>query len=312
MNPVVTIDCHYVLPRVAASYLLTGNDEAVFIENNTSHAVPYLLAALKEAGFSPEQVKYAVITHVHLDHAGGSSALLRACPNAVLLAHPKAAKHIIDPSRLVASAKQVYGEEQFERLYGTIDPVSPDRVRVVQDGEVIEMAGRKFLFFYTAGHATHHFCVYDEQERSVFTGDTFGIAYPDLSEKELFLYPSSTPTDFDPVEAKKSVRRILDLKPEVLYPTHFGPVRDIQKAGELMNRGLDFLAGVLQDCRERVRSGNLDRASLEDYASARILEEFYALASDTGLPLGEKEKMFLNLDSHINAQGVAHAALRRS
>jgi glyoxylase-like metal-dependent hydrolase (beta-lactamase superfamily II) len=106
MSRTVTIDCDYVMPQLAASFLREEKGEVAFIEANTSIALPKLLAALKRERFSPEQVKYVIVTHVHLDHAGGASALMEACPNATLLAHPRAARHLIDPTRLVASAKQ--------------------------------------------------------------------------------------------------------------------------------------------------------------------------------------------------------------
>src|SRR3954471_23425092 len=109
-----TIDCDYIYPRFAAAYLRVAGDEAAFVETNTSHAAPKLLAALASRGMRPEQVRWVIVTHVHLDHAGGAGAIMRACPNATLLAHPRAARHIVDPSKLVASATKVYGAERFQ------------------------------------------------------------------------------------------------------------------------------------------------------------------------------------------------------
>ena len=128
----ITIDTQYLFPKFAAAYLVTEPDRAFFIENNTTRSIPTLLQTLHRSGFRNEQVEYVIVTHVHLDHAGGTSALMKACPHAVLLAHPRAAPHMIDPSRLVQSARQVYGDQEFEKLYGQIDPVDPKRVRVVE------------------------------------------------------------------------------------------------------------------------------------------------------------------------------------
>src|SRR5262245_32932848 len=115
---VVTIDCDYIRPRFAAAYLRVAGDEAAFVETDTAHAAPKLLAALAEQGLSPEAVRWVIVTHVHLDHAGGAGAVMRACPNATLLAHPRAARHLVDPSKLTASAIQVYGDARFRDLYG--------------------------------------------------------------------------------------------------------------------------------------------------------------------------------------------------
>lgn len=169
MRQVITIDCDYLFPQYAASYLLIEGDRAAFIENNTVHAVPRLLSALKQAGLTPEQVEYVVITHVHLDHAGGSAALMQACPGATLLAHPRAARHVKDPSRLIAGARAVYGDARFEALYGKIDPVPAERVREMGDEEILRWRGREWTFLHTRGHANHHFCIYDSALKGVFT-----------------------------------------------------------------------------------------------------------------------------------------------
>ena len=159
------------------------------------------MEVLKKEGLKPEDVQYLIITHVHLDHAGGSSALLKACPNAVLLAHPRAATHIIDPTKLIKSARLVYGESAFEKLYGEIEPVASARVRVMNDGETVQFGSRNLHFFYTRGHANHHFCILDSGSEGIFTGDSFGLAYPALQKNGLLIIPSTSPTDFNPDEA---------------------------------------------------------------------------------------------------------------
>ncbi|NJK88090.1 MAG: MBL fold metallo-hydrolase [Myxococcales bacterium] len=203
---IVTIDCDYTMPRYAAAYLLVHEGRAAFVDNNTALAVPLLLKALADRGLSPEQVELCIITHVHLDHAGGSSALMKACSNATLVAHPRAARHVIDPSKLIASAQQVYGEARFRELYGEIEPIAEERVQSVEDGSSVDFAGRKLLFLHTRGHANHHFVVVDEASSAIFTGDAFGLCYPDISERGLFAFPSTSPTDFDAPLARDAVR----------------------------------------------------------------------------------------------------------
>src|SRR5262249_54286000 len=149
-------------------------------------------------GLGPEAVDYLIVTHVHLDHAGGSSLLMRECPNARLLAHPRAIPHLVDPSKLVASARQGYGDAEFEKLYGRIDPIEAGRVRAMDDGSRLGWAGAELEFLHTRGHANHHFCILLSESgkpRSIFTGDSFGLAYPELQQSGLFIFPSTSPTD---------------------------------------------------------------------------------------------------------------------
>ena len=120
---IVTIDCNYMFPLFAASYLMIEEDRAAFFETNTTHAVPRLLSALKEHRLEPDQVQYIVVTHIHLDHSGGATMLAQMCPNATILAHDKAAKHIIDPEKLIKGAINVYGEAEFQRLFGQINGI---------------------------------------------------------------------------------------------------------------------------------------------------------------------------------------------
>lgn len=294
-----TIDCHYTAPRTAAAYLLVDNGEAAFVENNTAHALPYLLGALEQSGRRPEDVKYVIITHVHLDHGGASGHLMRQFPSAVLLCHPRAAKHVIDPSRLISSARTVYGDAEFDRLYGEILPVPAARVQIMEDGSKVTLGGRTLEFIHTRGHANHHFCVVDSRTDGVFTGDSFGIAYPDLQGKGAFIFPSTTPTEFDPVEARKSVEKIASIPGlKHAYLTHFGPFSDIALGRDQLLQGLDVFEKLLEDCialpdEER---GRLALATMKSFFEARLGPELAAV---------------LAMDAALNAQGIAYAAGKR-
>ena len=169
------IDCHYRMPNLAAAYLMVGDGRAAFVDNNTRFAAPRLLDALARRGVSREAVDYLIVTHAHLDHAGGTAEMLKHCPNAVALAHPKAARNLIDPSRLIQGSIAVYGAETYYKYYGEVEAVPEDRIRVIQDGETIAWGGRELRFFHTLGHATHHMCIHDTGENAVFTGDSFGL-----------------------------------------------------------------------------------------------------------------------------------------
>ena len=307
MSRSVTIDCEYVMPQLAAAYLREEGGEVAFIEANTTLTVPRLLAALAKEGLWAEAVKYVIVTHVHLDHAGGASALMRACPNATLLAHPRAARHLIDPTRLVASARQVYGEQAFEALYGTIEAIDAARVRSLEDGERVTLGGAPLHFLHTRGHANHHFVVHDEQREVVYTGDTFGLVYPALQRGQRFAYPSTSPTDFDGPAAIASVKRVVELKPRGVALTHFGQFEDVQVIADQLIRWLELSTRMAE---EGAKSGD-ERGTLEQRFKWQLDQEFELAASRAGLTLSDADRQLIRFDSELNGQGLAVAAIKQ-
>jgi len=309
MTGIHTIDTHYLgRPELAAAYLIVEGDRAAFVDNNTNSAVPRLLAALEEERLTPEQVDYLIITHVHLDHAGGTSRLAEACPNATVLAHPRAAPHVIDPAKLVASASAVYGEAEFERLYGTIEPVAEDRVQVMDDEETLRFGSRELRFLHTRGHANHHFCIADSASGAIFAGDAFGLVYPLLQGEGTFAFPSTSPTDFEPELARESVRRLVDEKPSCIYLTHFGAVTDIETAAGQLTRHLDFAERL----RDDAENSDLPDDDLTGYCLPRLQDYFAGLLDGWG-NLGRDPATWkqVKMDLQINAQGIAFAANKR-
>jgi len=302
--PITTVDCDYVRPALAAAYLREQGGEVAIVEANTALAAPKILAALAAQGLRREQVRWVIVTHAHLDHAGGAWALLRELPSATLVAHPRAARHLIDPSRLVASAKQVYGEAIFAALYGSIEPVDAARVLVADDGSTVQLGGASLQFFHTRGHANHHMIAADPSASAVFTGDTFGLVYPSLQRGRLLAFPSTSPTDFDAAEARKSVEKVLSLGASVAYPTHFGPVGDLAAVAAQLHRWID-LSEKLVD--QAVAAGKPDEAAIQQALARRMAE----CAAEAGLALGANDHAMLELDLKLNAQGLAFAAQRR-
>lgn len=299
---IVTVDCDYLGPRVAAAYLrlsdVPGDRDVAIVETNTSLAAPKILDVLRAHGRTPEDVRYVIVTHVHLDHAGGASALLAACPRAVLLAHPRATRHLIDPAKLVASATAVYGAARFAQLYGTIAPAPAARVRALDDGAEVPFAGGVLRFLHTRGHANHHFVIHDLAARAVFTGDAFGLVYPQLQRAGTFALPSTSPTDFDAAAAHASIERILALDPERAFLTHFGAVEALAEVAAQLHGWLDLSARLVAD-------------KLDEPAMRRILaEELEQRAAAIGLALTDDDRAFLALDLDLNAQGLAYVAHR--
>ncbi len=309
------IDCDYVQPRLACVYLMINDaGRAAFLETNTSRAVSRFLEALKVLGYSTDDVDWIIPTHVHLDHAGGAGALLRECSRATVLAHPRAAKHLINPDRLIQSSIQVYGQETFEKLYGEIVPCPESRVRIMADGESLHWGNRTLEFLYTRGHANHHFCIY-EKTSGVFTGDSFGIAYPDLQSGGPFLFASSTPTDFDPPAAHESLDRIRNTGTGSVFLTHFGRLDSLEEAGRQLHESLQFLTGLYDDARARFKSAE-DKAapelkqSLEEEVRTRILDSWVDQLLSRGFPDASAIQERLGMDAALNAGGIVFAAQR--
>jgi len=302
-----TLDAEPAHPGFVASFLRVAGGECAFIETNTAHSVPILLAALEARGLSRESVRYVIVTHAHLDHAGGAGALMNACPGATLLAHPRAARHLIDPAKLIASATQVYGAERFAALYGVIEPIPAARVRALDDEAEVPLGDATLRFLHTRGHAKHHFVVHDPALDAVFTGDTLGLLYPRLQRAGLFAFPSTSPTDFEPAEARRSVERIVALGAGTAYLTHFGATSDVPGVAARLTRCLHEAEGWLD---EATRSA-APLAELEARLREQIRASMAAEAREVGLSLEASDWELLALDIDLNAQGIAFVADRQ-
>jgi glyoxylase-like metal-dependent hydrolase (beta-lactamase superfamily II) len=227
------IDTGFQRARFDAAYLVADAGEAAFIDTGPNLAVPRLLRALDDARLAREEVKWVILTHVHLDHAGGAGLLMESLPNAQLLVHPRGARHIADPSKLLAGVKAVYGAEIATRDYGELRAIPVQRMVHAFDDMVIAVGRRSLRIAETPGHANHHVCIWDELSRGWFSGDTLGVSYPEFNfDHGRYAIPSTTPTQFDPGALSRSIERLMGLKPEVAYITHYGAIRDV--AGQAM------------------------------------------------------------------------------
>lgn len=303
LDPGITvIDTGFVRPRFDASHLIVEDGHAAFVDTGTNHVVPRLLDALDALGVARDAVDYVIATHVHLDHAGGAGALMRYLPRARLVVHKLGARHLVDPSQLMASARHVYGEAEVARSYGTLVPVPSERVLVADDGLALDLAGRLLQCFDTPGHARHHHCIWDERSRGFFTGDTFGVAYPEFTtERGAWLIPATPPTQFDPSALRASVQRLLAFEPERLYLTHYGEVTSVATVGATFLARLERLVALA----ESVRSHS-NRIGALQQGLAHLYREWL---HDHGCSLDESEALgLLQNDLALNAQGM-HAWL---
>ncbi|MDQ6909498.1 MAG: MBL fold metallo-hydrolase [Actinomycetota bacterium] len=203
--------------RVTAGYLVEGPDP-VLVETGSQSSVPSLLEGLKARGVGPDDLAGVVVTHIHLDHAGGVGDVAKAFPKATVYVHEKGARHLADPSRLVASAGRVYGE-LLDGLYGRLEPTPADRIKILADGDEVPVSPqRRLTAVDSPGHAKHHLGLHDSESGILFVGDAVGVRLPDIG----VLRPATPPPDFDLDLAVTSLRRFADRRPQALALAHYG------------------------------------------------------------------------------------------
>ena len=295
---VLATDADFVRENLAACYLLEAETEVAFIEVGTNSSTPHLMQLLKERGWQPQDVRYVIVTHVHLDHAGGAGSLMQQLPKATLLAHPYGARHMIEPGKLEAGARAVYGDEQFDRTYGTLIPVPKERTREMADGSSVVLGNRTLSFMDTPGHARHHFCVHDSLTNGYFSGDTFGLSYREFDTGNgAFLFPTTTPIQFDPEALKSSVNRMMATAPDYMYLTHFGRVDNLKKLAADMLAGVDKIVEIAERLQH---SGNRTEAlesAITDWLMGRLRGHGCELSDERCLEI-------LKMDVKLNVQGI--------
>ena len=292
------IDTLQVRPELAACYLIERDGELAFVEAGTAPGIPRLLALLEQWGYAREQVRYVIPTHVHLDHAGGVGLLMKELPQAQLIVHPRGARHMIDPSKLIAGATAVYGPRAMKDMYGEILPVEESRVIVAGDGARHPLGHGSLEFVDSPGHAYHHFCIWDETSRGFFTGDVFGLSYRDFDTAAgPFLFPTTTPVQFDPQAWYGTLDRLLAYQPEQMFLTHYSRVGNVGKLAEDLRAGISRYVRLAEELREHPQRHQALRNALSEEA----LHSLRDLGSE--MPEDEARKL-LFFDMELNAQGL--------
>lgn len=226
----VAIDTFYGgRERYTAAYLLLAERPAI-VETGPTTSAEAVTGGLARLGIGPEDLAHILVTHIHLDHAGGVGELARRFPRATVWVHERGAPHLADPSRLVASATRLYGEERMATLFGPVPPVPAGRISPLADADRVDLGGRVLEALHTPGHASHHVALVDHATGAVFTGDALGIHLPDLP----VLRPATPPPDFDLEASLASIERIRSRARDafVLF-SHFGPVREVERICDL-------------------------------------------------------------------------------
>lgn len=298
-NGIIAFDAGYVRPILAAIHLVVEQGRVAFVDTGTNDALPNALAALERLGLGVQAVDYVILTHIHLDHAGGAGAMMAAFPNARLIVHPRGAKHMAEPSKLIAGVSAVYGSDYVRKMYGDLVPIPAARIIGASDGHEILLAGRKLVCLDTPGHARHHICVVDQRTGGIFTGDMFGLSYRelDVSDRQ-FIFPTTTPTQFEPEATVRSIERLLSFNPPAMYLTHYSKIHDIPAmAADLLRRlraHVDIALAARQEKQERHAR---IRSALTDYLFKELHDHGCCLADAAILDMWET-------DLELNAQGL--------
>ncbi len=295
---IVAIDTEYARPLQDASHLIVEGGRAAFVDTGVNSSVPLLINALAQQNLDVGDVDYVFLTHVHLDHAGGAGLLMQHLPNASCVVHRYGAPHMIDPAKLVAGTEAVYGKEQTRSIYGTIEAIDAGRIIIPENEQWLDLNGRAMQAINTEGHARHHYVLNDPQSKGVFTGDSFGVSYRELdTAKGEFIVPTSTPVQFDPNEAHKSVDRIMACEPEQVYLTHYSRVRNLNRLAADMHNGIDAYVAMAREHQGAANRVELLQASMFEHFVRGLREHGYT---------GDRETMYsiLSIDVDLNTQGL--------
>lgn len=272
--------------KATAGYLLTG-EMPLLIETGSQSSVPVLLEALCQLGLGEDDLAGVAVTHIHLDHAGGVGDVARAFPKAVIYVHELGARHLVDPSRLIASAERVYGA-RLDGLYGRLDPSPADRICVLHDNDVVDLgASRTLMAIDSPGHAKHHLGFLDSASGVLFSGDAVGVRLPGGG----VLRPATPPPDFDLDLALNSMRRFALLRPQHIAFTHYGLIPESPE--DILEEATSTLKAWADEAVRAYREG-IDIAEAFD---ARFVEDYSGVD-----PLTRERLETLN-GVHANAAG---------
>ena len=293
------IDSGYFSKDFAAIYLLRQGNEVAIIETGNKYSATNVQKALEMDGLSFSDVAYIIPTHVHLDHAGGAGELMNRCENAQLIVHPRGARHMIDPSKLIAGAIAVYGEANYKKLYGEIIPIDSSRVIEADDNFILDFEGRELKFIDTPGHARHHFCIWDEMTGSMFTGDTFGVSYREFDKgNEVYIFPSTSPVQFDPEALIKSIEKLITYRPKRVCLTHFSAIDPTNKVVDQLIDGIHFVSSLAKEYASHREAEEI----IEDEMMSYFLKGIKKVGNDDLEFCRDR----LKLDVEINTQGLIY------
>ena len=277
-----------------AVYLVAARQPAL-VETGPGADVATVLDALDRLGLDAGDLAHLVVTHVHVDHAGGAGALLRRFPSATLWVHELGAPHVVDPTRLVASTARTYGEERMRELYGETLPCPSERVRVMTHGTTVSLGDRELEVIHAPGHASHHVALLETASGAMFTGEAIGSHLPWAD----CYRPALPPPEVDVEAALASIDRMRDRGPSRLLTSHFGPIGDPQEGFDRGAMRIRAWADTVRRSLETEPALTID--ALVDTLTEQAREDYEA---DSGQPF-DLERYDAIGSIRMNAQGLA-------
>ncbi|GGN55524.1 MBL fold metallo-hydrolase [Oceanobacillus indicireducens] len=284
------------IPSRTGTYVIQ-EEELTLIEVGPSPSVKYIKRGLESLSRSLAEVRYIIVTHVHLDHAGGAGFLLQQCPNATLIVHPRGGRHLIDPTKLAAGARAIYGES-FSEIYDPIVPVPADRVVEKSEGDTLDIGPNCTLEFWdTPGHAKHHFSIFDPVSNGMFTGDTAGVRYELLLQDGVELYlPTTSPNHFNPNDMHASINRFAEKDVDRIYFGHFGMTENPKEALKQVAQWLDIYVEIAEEV--------VDEGGDYNEIARRIMKRVKEHLRGLGIQDDHEVYIIINLDVQISALGM--------
>lgn len=274
----------YSIPKWGSVYLINEEKKAL-VESGPATSAEVVIDGIRSIGVIAEDIAYIIVTHIHLDHAGGAGVLLRDMPQAQVVVHHKGARHLVYPEKLVNSVVEAQGKEALVRC-GEVMPIEQERVQSVSDGDTIRLSDKQVLRFIDApGHAPHELCIYESRNQGLFTGDAVAVS---LSEGEVFL-PFQPPPDFDLEQNNNTIKKLMEVKAKAIYYSHFGVSNKVEEDLQL---ALDKLQVWHNIVVEAVKEGSFAGLAEKLIAQARAeleplrkIEPLYDYVANIHLPL---------------------------
>lgn len=303
---VYSLDSGYGRPSLAAIHLIVDGGRVAIVDTANNASLPRVRAALTALGLGDDCVDYVVLTHIHLDHAGGAGTYLQAFPEARLVVHPRGARHMAEPTKLWAGVVAVYGEVRAKEFYGDLLPVPIERIIEAEAQSVIRLAGRELQCLDLPGHARHHIGLVDPKGGGIFTGDTFGLSYRELDKVVdglvlQFVFPTTTPVQFDPQAMHESIDLLLSFNLPYMFLTHYGRVHDVKRLGADLHRLLDAHVALAENISAKAQGEDRLRLLVDGLQGLLFAEaDQYAWS----VPKSQLLEIF-SLDIELNAQGLA-------
>lgn len=277
----------YSIPKWGSIYLINEEKKAL-IDTGPTTSASAVLDGIKMVGVRPEDIDYLIITHIHLDHAGGAGVLVKDMPHAQVVVHHRGAKHLVNPAKLVSSVIEAEGKEAMVRT-GEVVPIEVHRVKPVYGGDVLKLNENQVLKFIDApGHASHELCIYESRNSGLFTGDAVGIS---VAENEILL-PVTPPPSFDAELYLNTLERLMTLKATKIYFAHFGVSNKVQESLQLAIDKLQVWDDIVAKAVEE---------NGFDSAAERMIAQVYVELE----PIRKMESLYKYLTEVITSLNVA-------